>query len=108
MERYTPCAHSKLGHLQAVIGMEMMHYSVSALLDLNILILIVHRSCMLAPSLHIMFRDFRDLIQKRITNKFLTCKREKSDTRKRNIKTLGLTYDNFAVAVLSTIPIFAI
>ena len=63
---------------------------------------------MLAPSLHIMFRDFRDLIQKRITNKFLTCKREKSDTRKRNIKTLGLTYDNFAVAVLSTIPIFAI
>ena len=29
-------------------------------------------------------------MQKRITNKFLTCKRDKDDRRKRNIKTLGL------------------
>ena len=79
--------------------------------------ILVHRSCMLAPSLHNMFRHFRligkiDNSQgfnfKRITNKFLTCKREKDDTRKRNIKTLGLTYHNFAVAVLSTILVFAI
>ena len=26
VERYTPCAHSKVGYLQTVIGMEMIHY----------------------------------------------------------------------------------
>ena len=30
-----------------------------ALLDLNVLIFLVHHSCMLAPSLRNMFRDFR-------------------------------------------------
>ena len=30
-----------------------------ALFDLNVLIFLAHRSCMLAPSLHNMLRDFR-------------------------------------------------
>lgn len=48
---------------------------------------------MFAPSLPNMFHD---LIQKIIINNFLSYKREKDDARERNVKTLGLTYLNFA------------
>ena len=58
MERYTPCVHSKLGHLQAVIGMEVIYYRMPELLDLNVLKFLVYRSCMLASSLRNIFRDF--------------------------------------------------
>ena len=36
VECYALCAHSKLGHLQAVTWMEMIHYWMPALLDLNV------------------------------------------------------------------------
>ena len=48
---------------------------------------------MFTPSLRNMFHD---LIQKIIINNFLSYKREKDDARERNVKTLGLTYLNFA------------
>ena len=35
------------------------NYWMPALLDLSVLIFLVHRSCMLAPSLHNMLHDFR-------------------------------------------------
>ena len=37
----------------------MIHYWMPELLDLSVLIFLVHRLCMLAISLHNMFRDFR-------------------------------------------------
>ena len=39
---------------------------------------------------------FHDLIQKIVINNFLSYRREKDDARERNVKTLALTYHNFA------------